>query len=136
MLTMRSILLLTCGSLLGPISTPAPNHPRFDSRTALNGLLSPLSVSDAIYSDAHGSTHPTTVGTGLRPRHQCALRCLVGRTHALWNHATALNRLTPAPLLPLSPKQWPIRNPSNRPPPGFRAGSRRLVDDQATDLTD
>ena len=34
MLTMRFILLLTCGSLLGPISHTSANHPRFDSRTA------------------------------------------------------------------------------------------------------
>lgn len=32
--------------------------------------------------------HHSGNGTAV-PRHQCALRCLVGRTHALWNHATA-----------------------------------------------
>ena len=65
MLTMRHILLLTCGSLLGPISHTSAQSSPVRQPDGTNGLLSPLSVSDAIYSDAHGSTHPTTVGTGL-----------------------------------------------------------------------
>lgn len=136
MLTMRLILLLTCGSLLGPISHTSAQSSPVRQPDGTNGLLSPLSVSDAIYSDAHGSTHPTTVGTGLPSPGINALSGASSGVLTPFGTTPPPNRLTPAPPSRFLPKQWPIRNPSNRPPPGFRAGSRRPVDDQATDLTD
>ncbi|MBL8043736.1 MAG: hypothetical protein JNL86_12540 [Nitrospira sp.] len=131
MLTMRLILLLTCGSLLGPISHTSAQSSPVRQPDGTNGLLSPLSGSDAIYSDAHGITHPTTVGTGLPSPGINALSGASSGVLTPLGTTPPPNRLTPAPLLPLSPKamanpqpQQPTASgfPGRIAPPGGRPG--------------
>ena len=101
MLIVTLAVLLTCSSSLTPVSNAAAQSSPIRQPDGTQGLLSPLTGSDVIYSDAHGNKQPATLGTSPGPL-------------TPFGTPAPPNLLTPAPLLPLSPKS--MATPQSRIP--------------------
>lgn len=101
MLIVSLAVLLTCSSILSPISDAAAQSSPVRQPDGTQGLLSPLTGGDVIYSDAHGNKQAATLGRSPGP---------------LTPFGTPVppNLLTPAPLLPLSPRS--MASPQSRIP--------------------
>ncbi|CAE6780980.1 exported hypothetical protein [Nitrospira defluvii] len=118
MLIVSLVVLLTCSSLLGPFSPAAAQSSPVRQPDGTQGLLSPLGGNEAIYSDAHGNKQPTTLGSGLPSHGMNTLSGVSSGALTPFGTPTPPNRLTPAPLLPLSPKWMTTPQPQRPTDPG------------------
>ena len=119
MLIVRLVLFLTCSSLLGPFSHAAAQSSPVRQPDGTQGVLSPLGGNDAIYSDAHGNKQPTTLGPGMPSHGMTTFSGASPGALTPFGTPTPPNRLTPAPLLPLSPKSMATPQPQRPADPGL-----------------
>lgn len=118
MLIVSFVVLLTCIPLLGSFSHAAAQSSPVRQPDGTQGLLSPLGENDAIYSDTHGNKQPTTLGPRLPSHGMNALSGASPGTITPFGAPAPPNRLTPAPLLPLSPTGMTSPQPQRPVDPG------------------
>lgn len=119
MLIVSLIVLLICSSLMSPFSHVAAQSSPIRQPDGTQGLLSPLGENDAIYSDAHGNKQPATLRPGLSSQGVNTLSEASPGAITPFGTPTAPNRLTPAPLLPLSPRSMATPQPQRPTDQGF-----------------
>lgn len=112
MFTIATVILLSVmGLLLHPASHTAAQPAPFREPDGTTGTISPLGNGQAIYSDAHGNTHPTQLGSGLPSHSFSGPHGAAPGTVTPFGTPAPPNLLTPAPLLPLQPKGMAIPQP-------------------------
>lgn len=119
MLILGFVLFLNGSWLLGPCPHAAAQSSPVRQPDGTQGLLSPLGGNDAIYSDAHGNTQPTTLRPGFSSPSLNTLSEALPAAITPFGTPTPPNRLTPAPLLPLSPRSMATPQPQRPTDPGL-----------------
>ena len=112
--TTSLLMLLTAWTLFGPISIAGSQSLILQQRDGTTSTLTPLGEREAIYSDAHGSKGITHLGFGLPSHTFSSPHGGVTGSVTPFGTPTPPNLITPAPVLPLQPKN--MATPYSQPP--------------------
>lgn len=112
--TTSLLMLLTAWTLLGPVSIAGSQPSILPQRDGTTSTLTPLGERDAIYSDAHGGKGVTHLGSGIPSHTFSSPHGAVPGSVTPFGTPTPPNLVTPAPLLPLQPRD--MATPYPQPP--------------------
>ena len=121
MAIITTILLFVMWALISPRCDADAQSLPFRESHGTTGTLSPLGDGSAIYSDPHGNTNPTQLGSGVPSHSFSGPHGATPGTLTPFGTPTPPNLLTPPPLLPLQPKGMAIpqpQSPASPSPPG------------------